>query len=158
MPKKKKEEKPEVENDGLAQEEQREPSKAEEIREKAKVEKLNLESLKSNSKEIENLIVKLANEGMTASKIGTTLRDSYGVPSIKIINKKIGKVLSANKLKPKIPEDLTSLVKKADKLKKHLEKNKQDKKASRGLQITDAKIASLSNYFKKKGILPKDWK
>ncbi len=169
MPRKKKEEKKEEtkqetetplmespENSSLAKEEQKEPAKIEEIREKAKVEKLDLESLKNKGKEIEGIIVKLANEGMTASKIGIVLRDSYGIPSVKIMDKKIGKVLAENKLNPKIPEDLVALEKKSENLKNHLGKNKQDKKANRGLQVTNAKIVSLSNYFKKKGILPKD--
>lgn len=110
-------------------------------------------------KEIELLVVKLAREGNTASKIGTILRDTYGIPDVKIlINKKLTKLLAEKKLVKSIPEDLLSLLKKVSKLKKHLEENKNDMAAFRGIQITESKIKKLVNYYKQKKKLPVDWK
>ncbi|MCD6547687.1 MAG: 30S ribosomal protein S15 [Nanoarchaeota archaeon] len=108
--------------------------------------------------ELEKLVVKLAKEGLPPSKIGIVLRDSYGVPSVKAItNKKITKILEENGLKPKIPEDLASLIKKVIELLKHIEKNKKDMVAKRGLQLTESKIHRLVKYYKRKGVLPKEW-
>ena len=110
-------------------------------------------------KEIEQLVVKLAKAGKTTSQIGLTLRDSYGIPDVKVITgKKITKIVEENKLLPNIPEDVTALMKKEISLMKHLEKNKHDMTAKRGLQLTESKIHRLSKYYKRINKLPKDWK
>ena len=50
--------------------------------------------LRYSDKEVEQLIIKLAKQGNTQSKIGIMLRDTYGVPDVKIIlNKKLFKGL-----------------------------------------------------------------
>ena len=41
---------------------------------------------------------------------------------------------------------------------KHLENNKKDVPAKRGLELTESKIHRLSKYYKKIGRIPKDWK
>ena len=52
--------------------------------------------LRYSNEEVEQLIVKLSKQGYTQSKIGTILRDTYGVPDVRtILNKKIGKILNA---------------------------------------------------------------
>ena len=86
------------------------------------------------------------------------LRDTYGVPDVKIIlNKKVGDVLEEHKLKPKLPEDLVALIKKELNVMKHFEVNKKDMPAKRGLQLTESKINRLVKYYKRKGILDKSW-
>jgi small subunit ribosomal protein S13e len=113
---------------------------------------------KLNKKEITELIVKLSNEGMSPTKIGQTLKDTYGVLSVKAMTgEKIKKILATNKITIKIPDDLQNLIKNAEALKKHLEKNKQDKIAGRGLLIAKSKIIELIKYYKRKGILPGNW-
>ena len=116
------------------------------------------EKARLDKKEITELIVKLAKEGMSPTKIGQTLKDTYGVPSVKAMTgEKIKKILAANKIAIKIPDDLQNLIKNAEALKKHLEKNKQDKIAGRGLLIAKSKIIELIKYYKRKGILPENW-
>ena len=110
-------------------------------------------------KEVEQLVVKLAKTGKTTSQIGLTLRDSYGIPDVKVITgKKITKIVEENKLLPNIPEDVTALMKKEINLMKHLEKNKHDMTAKRGLQLSESRIHRLSKYYKRIGKLPADWK
>ena len=112
--------------------------------------------LRYSDKEVEQLIIKLSKQDNTQSKIGTILRDTYGVPDVRrILNKKIGKILEENKLKPKLPEDLVALIKKQLNILKHLESNKKDMPAKRGLQLTENKINKLIKYYKKEGILDK---
>ena len=111
-----------------------------------------------STQEIEQLIVKIAKTGKTPSQIGSILRDNYGIPNVKkIANKKIAKILKEHKLSPKIPEDLTNLIKKEIQIIKHLEKNKKDMPSRRGLLLTGSKIKRLTKYYKRKGILPGDW-
>ena len=110
-------------------------------------------------KEVEVLILKFAKEGQTTSQIGLHLRDVYGIADIKLITKKsVSEILKENKLELKIPEDLMSLMKKGVQIRKHIEQNKQDMTALRGLQLTDSKINRLIKYYKKNDRLPKDWK
>ncbi|MEM2557688.1 MAG: 30S ribosomal protein S15, partial [Candidatus Bathyarchaeia archaeon] len=60
-------------------------------------------------------------------------------------------------LAPKIPEDLENLLKRAARIKAHLEKNKKDKHNKRALQLVESKIHRLSEYYKERGILPPNW-
>jgi len=110
-------------------------------------------------KEVELLIVKLAKEEKSPSQIGLFLRDTYGIPDVKrLVGKKITTILKEHNLLQKIPEDLMALIKKSIAEKKHLEENKQDKVAKRGLQLTEANIRRLIKYYKKTKKLPIEWK
>ncbi|MDP7141394.1 MAG: 30S ribosomal protein S15 [Candidatus Woesearchaeota archaeon] len=114
---------------------------------------------KYKAKEAEILVKKLAKEGNSPSKIGIILRDTYGIPDVSIVTKKkITKILEENKLLKELPEDLMALIKKAIKEKKHMENNKHDKSALRGLQLTESKIKRLVKYYKRTKKLPFSWK
>lgn len=109
--------------------------------------------------EVEMIVSKLTKEGKSPSQIGTILRDIYGIPSIRAaIGKKITLVLKEKKLLHDIPEDLTSLMRKYVLVKKHLDENKKDQTARRGLLLTNSKIKRLSDYYKGTGRLPAEWK
>ncbi len=109
--------------------------------------------------EIETLVLKIAKSAKSPSQIGMILRDSYGVPDVKLITKKtISKILEENKLLPKLPEDIVALIKKQIKLKKHLGNNKHDFTAKRGIQLTESKINRLAKYYKSTKKLPSNWK
>ena len=115
--------------------------------------------IKMESKEIEELIVKYANEGMTSSQIGIKLRDQHAIPLVKpILNKTISDVLKENDLVPEIPEDLNNIVLRAVNLQKHLKENKGDSRNVRSLELIEAKVHRLSTHYKSKGIIPKKWK
>ncbi|MBI5072583.1 30S ribosomal protein S15 [Candidatus Woesearchaeota archaeon] len=110
-------------------------------------------------KEAEMLIVKLAKDGKNASEIGIILRDTYGIPSVRtLMAKTINEVLKEKSLLSEIPEDVAALIKKSISLEKHMEENKQDMSAKRGLQLTTSKILRLVKYYKGIERLPKDWK
>ncbi len=109
-------------------------------------------------KEIITLVEKLAKQDLSSSQIGLTLRDSYGVPSVKLITgKSISDILKDAKLVGKIPEDLKNLIKRAITIRKHLALNRKDNFSRRGLQLTEAKIRRIQKYYKTKGVLPADW-
>jgi small subunit ribosomal protein S15 len=114
---------------------------------------------KYQPEEVEALVIKLAKEGNSPSHIGTILRDQYAIPLVKpITGKTIVKTLRATELASAMPEDLGNLLKKADRLAVHLEKNKKDLHNKRALQIVEAKIHKLSRYYKREGVLPMNWK
>jgi small subunit ribosomal protein S15 len=57
-----------------------------------------------------------------------------------------------------MPEDITNLIKKAQSLGVHKEKNKKDLHNKRSMQIIEARIHKLSRYYKREGVLPRNWK
>jgi small subunit ribosomal protein S15 len=110
-------------------------------------------------KELELLIVKLFKEGNTPSKIGLTLRDTYGIPDVKaVIGKSITKFLAEKDHQLKLPEDLLALMRRASDIRKHMADNRQDMTGKRGMQLTDAKINRLVKYYKSTGKIPIDFK
>ena len=109
--------------------------------------------------EITSLIIKMANDEITPSKIGIKLRDEYGIPLQKqITGKTITEILRENNLVPQTPPDLENLIRKAMKLQEHLKANKKDGKNVRSLELAEARIHRLSNYYKEKGLLDKSWR
>jgi small subunit ribosomal protein S15 len=109
--------------------------------------------------EIEEIVVKLAKEGNSTSKIGLMLRDQFGIPSVKLLTgKTISQIMKNEKIYPKLPEDLFNLLKQTVNLKNHLEKNKADYTSKRGLELLESKIRRLGKYYVRNKILPLDWK
>ena len=110
-------------------------------------------------KEIEGLIVNMANAGKKKSQIGVALRDQYGVPSVKALTgKTISQILEEQGLKEELPEDLLNLITKSVMLQDHLKEHKKDFKAKRGYQLTVSKIRRLVKYYSKKEKIPKEWR
>jgi small subunit ribosomal protein S15 len=73
------------------------------------------------------------------------------------VNKKITRILDENDFGLSIPEDLSSLLRKAVRLHKHLEKNRKDIHNRRNLQRIESKIRRLAKYYRRTGKLPEDW-
>jgi small subunit ribosomal protein S15 len=114
---------------------------------------------KYQPEEVEAMVIRLAKEGNSASRIGTILRDQYSIPLVKpIMGKTITKILKDAQLAPAVPEDLSNLLRKAENLSVHYGKNRADLHNKRSLQIIEAKIHKLSRYYKRKGVIPKNWK
>lgn len=110
------------------------------------------------NEELDQLIVKLKSEGLTKSKLGMVLRDQYGIPKVKEIRgARVSKVLESKGIKDQVPEDLAALLEKAINLNKHLGSNPKDLKNRRGLELVEAKIKRLSDYYKRKSKLPAGW-
>ncbi|MBI2101779.1 30S ribosomal protein S15 [Candidatus Woesearchaeota archaeon] len=115
--------------------------------------------IRYKAKEVELLIAKLAKEGKTASQIGILFRDVYGIPSISALcGKSVGEILGEKKALPEVPEDLTSLFKRYAAIKKHLDSNKNDETAKRGLLLTESKIGRIVKYYKRTGRVSEAWK
>jgi len=110
-------------------------------------------------KEVEMLITKLAKEEKSPSEIGLILRDSYGVPYVKgLTGKRVNEILEEHKILPKIPHDVTALMRKSIAIMKHIEENHNDETAKRGLILTESKIKRLIKYYKRIGKIEELWK
>ncbi len=114
--------------------------------------------MKYKPKEIEDIILKYAKEGMQSARIGTILRDQYGIPSVRMSKLKIAGVMKKHKVYTDLPEDMVNLIKRAAALDVHLSKNKRDYTSKRGLEITESKIRRLAKYYKGRDLMPADWK
>ncbi len=109
--------------------------------------------------EVKALIINLAREGKPQSEIGNILRDEHGIPLVKpIVGYGIQRVLQEAELAPRIPEDLYNLMVNSTKLRRHLDRNRKDFHNKRGLQLSEAKIYALTRYYKRRGMLPQDWR
>ena len=87
------------------------------------------------------------------------MRDRFGVPLVKsITGKNIHEILVAAQQAGALPEDLGALVKKADDLRRHLEKNKKDHVNKRSLAMIESKIHRLEKYYRGTGQLQSEWK
>jgi len=115
--------------------------------------------IERSAEEVENLVVKLARKGFSKSMIGIMLRDSYGIPLVKVVTgKKITQILDEHEIQVPLPEDLSNLVKKALNIRKHMEENHKDLEGKKGLQRTESKIYRLIKYYKKAKDLPQTFK
>jgi small subunit ribosomal protein S15 len=114
---------------------------------------------KYQPEEVESFIIKLAKEGHNTSAIGTILRDQYAIPLVKpVTGKSISEIVKAAGLAPAMPEDLANLMKKAQGLAVHMDKNKKDLHNKRNMQIIEAQIHKLGRYYKREGIIDKKFK
>lgn len=109
--------------------------------------------------EVEELVVSLYRKGYSPSMIGIILRDQYGIPLVKAVTgKSVTQILRERGLAPEIPEDLSNLIKRALRIRRHLEEHPKDYHSKRGLQLIESKIHRLAKYYKRIGVLPPDWK
>ena len=114
---------------------------------------------KTSATEVEEHVCKLAKKGLTPSQIGVILRDSSGIAQVKsITGSKILRLLKKNGLAPEIPEDLYMLIKKAVMIRKHLERNRQDKDGKFRLILVESRIHRLARYYRTSRKLPASWK
>ena len=114
---------------------------------------------KYSPEEVEAFVIKLAKEENPPSKIGVILRDQYGIPLVKpIVGKSIKKIIMDGDIEIPVPEDLNNLLQKASSLSRHLNKNRADAVNKRSLELIVSRIRRLAKYYRKKGILPQDWK
>ncbi|MCX6818985.1 MAG: 30S ribosomal protein S15 [Candidatus Aenigmarchaeota archaeon] len=113
--------------------------------------------LEYDKEEISSLILKLAKEGNTQSKIGIILRDQYGIPDVRMLGLRVSKVVETE-IKTEVPENMYNLMKKAVNMHRHLNEKKKDTKGKHSLELVESKIRRLGKYYVRTGKLPEDWK
>jgi len=99
---------------------------------------------KTTEQDFEKKVLELAKTGLTSEKIGETLRKEGIHP--KEHSKKISKILKENNTY--INPDLKNIEEKLEKIKKHFETNKQDKRAKREKDRVYSQLRKLKKYNK----------
>ncbi len=117
------------------------------------------EGFTGTKEEIDEAIVGYAKQGIPQTMIGQLLKSKNGLPYIKqFYGKRLGTILKEKGYSPDIPQDLMDLLKRAILMRRHLEKNHNDVHNKVRLNRIESKIWRLGKYYKKQGILAKDWK
>ena len=99
---------------------------------------------KLSQEEFEKKVIELVGKGLTSEKIGEKLRKQGIHP--KEHDKKISKILKEkNKY---INPDMKNIEEKLEKIKKHYEKHKRDKRAMREKDRIFAKLRKVKKYHK----------
>ena len=99
--------------------------------------------IKLTSEEFDKRVIELSKQGFTSEKIGETLRRQGIHP--KEHNKKISIILKEKGLYTN--PDIKNVTEKLERLKKHTEKNKQDKRAKREVNRIFAQLRISNAYF-----------
>lgn len=108
--------------------------------------------------EITEEAVKLAKGGASSAQVGATLRDSFGVPSVRAVTgRRLSKLLVENGVKPELPEDLQALLKRVVHLQRHLQTHPKDLSNRRGLSLMESRIRRLAHYYRQHKLLPENW-
>ncbi len=102
--------------------------------------------VKQKPEEIEKIIVDLARKGTPPEKIGLVLRDQHGIPKAKLLGKKIGHILRANKIE--VNSEHVNFSRKVENLRKHFGKHKHDYTAQRRIIQHSASIRKIENLAK----------
>ena len=108
---------------------------------------------------IEEIVIKMAKEGVPAARIGLTMRDQYGIANLRaILGMSLYAFLKNENAAPEYPEDLLNLIKKAVRMSGHMKNSGKDVHNKVKLSHVESKIQRLVRYYTKEGVLPKGWK
>ena len=92
----------------------------------------------TDKKELEDLIVSLAQDGNSTAIIGTILRDQHAVPDVRLVTgERISQTLARNGISPRYPEDMMNLMRRALSLIDHLAGNRKDLHNRRQLELCE---------------------
>lgn len=112
-----------------------------------------------SAQEVEETILRLGKEGAMPALIGQTLRDQYGVPSVRnLTGKTLMEILKEGGAKMDYPPDLLALIKRAVGVRRHLKDNRADTHNRVKLGHIESKIRRLVRFYTTNGTLPKGWK
>ena len=113
---------------------------------KPKDKEKSIENKKLSQLEYEKKIAELSEKGLSSEKIGQALK-LEGIHA-KDYNRKISKILKDKKRY--INTDLKNIENKLQKIDKHYEKNKHDRRAMREKVRVAAQLKKLKSYFEKR--------
>lgn len=103
--------------------------------------------------------VQLSKSGMSAAQVGTILRDTYGVPSVRLsTGERLVPLLAKRGVRPELPEDLAALLRRVVKLQRHLSEHPKDHSNRRGLALIESRIRRLARYYRDRKLLPENWR
>ncbi|MGI0053748.1 MAG: 30S ribosomal protein S15 [Thermoplasmata archaeon] len=108
--------------------------------------------------EVTETAVKLSKSGLSTGQVGTVLRDTYGIPSVRsVTGRRLTSVLREQGITPELPEDLQALLKRVVHLQRHLKQHPYDHSNRRGLKLMESRIRRLAHYYRRRKMLPESW-
>lgn len=114
---------------------------------------------KLSKDDIAELAAGYARQGMSPALIGERLKRDHEVPYVKLATgERLVKLLQGKGITGEVPQDMRDLMTKAVRMRKHLERNKQDVYGRVRLMRAESKLLRLSRYYVRKGTLPRGWK
>jgi small subunit ribosomal protein S15 len=112
-----------------------------------------------SAQEVEELVVSLGKKGTGPAMIGQSLRDQYGIPSVKALTgKSVTQILVEGGMKIDYPHDLLALIERAMSVRRHLKGNASDTRSRTQLNGMESKIRRLVKYYTNEGKLPEGWR
>ncbi len=113
-----------------------------------KTTKTTKEPERTKAENIESLVIEIAKKEKSPAKIGLILKEKHNIPKTKTLGKKITQILKENNIE--YQDDLKIVNEKIEKIKKHFDKNKQDKRSKRELVKFIGLRRKLEKYNKKR--------
>lgn len=114
---------------------------------------------KLSKDDIAELAAGYARQGASPALIGERLKREHGVPYVRqATGARLVELLKGKGITGVVPQDMRDLMTKAVRMRKHLEKNKQDVYSRTRLMRTESKLLRLGKYYVRKGTLPQGWK
>jgi len=114
---------------------------------------------KLSKEDIAELAVGYAKQGMSPAVIGERLKREHGVPYVRqATGERLVGLLKSKGITGAVPQDMRDLMTKAVRMRKHLERNKQDVYSRTRLMRAESKLLRLGKYYVRKGTLPQGWK
>jgi small subunit ribosomal protein S15 len=106
-----------------------------------------------DTEDVEERVVELAEQGHDPSEIGLKLRDEgvkgTAIPDVKLATgKKVTEILEEHDAEPDLPEDLRNLMKRAVRLREHMDENPLDHQNKRAHQNTQSKVRRMVDYYR----------
>jgi len=109
--------------------------------------------------EVVDQAIQLSKGGMSAAQVGTVLRDTYGVPSVRLATgERLAPLLAKHGVRPELPEDLAALLRRVVTLQRHLKEHPKDRSNGRGLALIESRIRRLARYYRDRKLLPETWR
>ena len=101
---------------------------------------------------------KLSKSGLSSAQVGATLRDSFGIPSVRsVTGVRMAPLLKEAGIASDLPEDLQALLKRVVHLQRHLVQHPKDRANRRGLALMESRIRRLARYYRDHKLLPENW-
>jgi small subunit ribosomal protein S15 len=111
-----------------------------------------------DAEEVTEEAVKLSKGGLGPAQVGANLRDSFGIPSVRVVTgRRLRTLLKEQGITPQLPEDLEALLKRVVHLQRHLAQHPYDRANRRGLQLMESRIRRLAHYYRRRKVLPESW-
>lgn len=109
--------------------------------------------------DVQQSILQMAQEGLSPTAIGLTLRDQYAIPAVRpLLGMSLTAFLKKQGKLAVYPDDLINLIRKAVRMRGHMKTARKDRHNQVKLSHVESKIQRLVKYYTRSGRLPSTWR